>query len=158
MSVAVPDDTSRVRSIPRRALATIDRAGLPVRRPSHGWVYLAILALCLAGGAVTLLLPSTPGGPTLKPLAMVFTAIVAPFGSAAPNLWLAIARAGSLAATTLAFLLTARLSRDAAPALPRPIGLAVAGLAGIAAAGGVLMLQSFIYVTAQGYSEGVLLT
>ena len=31
-------------------------------------------------------------------------------------------------------------------------------LAGLAAAGGVFLLQSFVYVTAQGYSEGVLLT
>src|ERR1700743_2881698 len=133
MSVAVPDDTSRVRSIPRRALGTIDRAGLPVRRAGHGWVYLAILALCLAGGAVTLLLPSTPnydpwvwviwgreivhgqlsttGGPTLKPLALGFQPIVAPFRAAAPHMWVAIARAGALTAVALTFLLTTRLAR-----------------------------------------------
>src|ERR1700761_5661443 len=180
MSVAVQEDTGRTRSLGRRLLAIVDRTGRPTRTRGNGWVYLAIIGLALIAAAVSLRLPTTPnydpwvwllwgreivhgqlsttGGPTLKPLALVLTAIVAPFGSAAPNLWLAIARAGSLAATTLAFLLTARLSRDAVTALPRPIGLAVAALAGIAAAGGVLMLQSFIYVTAQGYSEGVLLT
>ena len=132
MSVAVPDHISRARSTHRRALAAVDRAGMPARRRGMGWVYVAILALCLIAGAVTLRLPSTPnydpwvwliwgreivhgrlsttGGPTLKPLAMVFTTIVAPFGSA-PNLWLAIARAGAIAATTLAFVLTARLAR-----------------------------------------------
>ena len=149
MSVAVPDDTSRARSIHRRVLAAIDGAGLPARRRGMGWAYLTILALCLIGGAVSLRLPSTPnydpwvwliwgreivhgqlsttGGPTLKPLAMVFTTIVAPFGSAAPNMWVAIARAGVIAATTLAFLLTARLSLSGASALPRPAAVVVAG-------------------------------
>jgi hypothetical protein len=180
MSVAVPDDTSRARSIQRRVLQTIDRAGKPARRHGIGWAYLTILALCVIGGAVSLRLPTTPnydpwvwliwgreivhgqlstsGGPTLKPLAMVFTTIVAPFGSAAPNMWVAIARAGVLAATTLTFLLTTRLSLSAASALPRPAALTVAGLAGLVAAGGVFLLQSFIYVAAQGYSEGLLLT
>ncbi|HEX5195171.1 MAG TPA: hypothetical protein VFW09_20440 [Solirubrobacteraceae bacterium] len=180
MSVAVPDDRTRARSLRRRVLAIVDDAGLPARRHGMGWAYLAILALCLIAGAVSLRLPTTPnydpwvwliwgrelvhghlstaGGPTLKPLAMVFTTIVAPFGSAAPNMWVAIARAGIAAATTLSFLLTARLSLSAASALPRGAAIAVAGLAGIAAAGGVLLLQSFIYVAAQGYSEGLLLT
>jgi len=180
MSVAVPDDRTRARSIHRRVLATIDRVGVPARRHHNGWAYLAILALCLIGGAVSLRLPSTPnydpwvwliwgreivhgqlstsGGPTLKPLAMVFTTIVAPFHSAAPNMWVAIARAGVLAATTLAFVTTARLSLSAASAMPLPAARAVAGLAGLVAAGGVFLLQSFIYVAAQGYSEGLLLT
>jgi hypothetical protein len=180
MSVAVPDDTTRARSFQRRVLATVDGAGLPARRRGMGWAYLAIVALCLAAGAVSLRLPTTPnydpwvwliwgreivhghlsttGGPTLKPLAMVFTTIVAPFGSAAPNMWVAIARGGVVAATTLTFVLTARLSLSAASALPRAAALAVAGLAGLAAAGGVFLLQSFIYVAAQGYSEGLLLT
>jgi hypothetical protein len=50
------------------------------------------------------------------------------------------------------------LSLSGASALPRPAARAVAALAGVAAAGGVLLLQSFIYVAAQGYSEGLLLT
>ena len=180
MSVAVPDDTSRVRSIHRRVLATVDSAGLPVRRRGAGWVYVVILALCLIGGAVSLRLPSTPnydpwvwliwgreivhgqlsttGGPTLKPLAMVFTTLVAPFGKAAPNMWIAIARAGALAATALTFVLTARLSYSGAAALPGGARPVLAALAGLVAAGGVFLLQSFVYVTAQGYSEGVLLT
>jgi hypothetical protein len=180
MSVAVQDDTGSARSLGRRLLAIVDRTGKPARTRGHGWLYLAIAALALIAGAVTLRLPSTPnydpwvwliwgreiahgqlsttGGPTLKPLAIVFTTIVAPFGSAAPDMWLAIARGGAIAATTFAFLLTARLSLSGSAALPRAASLAVAGLAGLVAAGGVLLLQSFIYVTAQGYSEGVLLT
>src|ERR1700744_4713395 len=100
MSVAVPDDRTRARSIHRRVLATIDRAGVPPRRPGNGWAYLAILALCLIGGAVSLSLPSTPNydpwvwliwgrdivcrqlsttaWPPLKTLWMVFTSTVAP--------------------------------------------------------------------------------
>jgi hypothetical protein len=180
MSVAVQEDTGSGRSLSRRLLATVDRAGTPARTRGSGWLYLSIIGLALIAGAVSLRLPTTPnydpwvwliwgreivhgqlsttGGPTLKPLALVFTTIVALFGSAAPNMWVAIARAGAIAATALAFVLTARLARGGTAALPRPAGFAVAGLAGLVAAGGLLVLQSFIYVTAQGYSEGVLLT
>jgi hypothetical protein len=142
-------------------------------------VYVTILALALIAGGVSLRLPSTPnydpwvwliwgreivhgqlsttGGPTLKPLAMVFTTIVAPFGSAAPNMWLAIARAGALTAVALTFVLTTRLARIATAPLGAA-GWALALGAGLVAAGGVLLLQSYIYVVAQGYSEGLLLT
>jgi hypothetical protein len=179
MSVAVQDDTGRARSLGRRLLAFVDRTGRPARTRGNGWLYLAIIGLALIAGAVTLRLPSTPnydpwvwliwgreivhghlsttGGPTLKPLAMVFTTIVAPFGSAAPNMYLAIARAGALTAVALTFVLTTRLARIATASLGAaawPLALA----AGLVAGGGVLLLQSFIYVVAQGYSEGLLLT
>jgi hypothetical protein len=179
MSVAVQDDTGRARSLGRRLLAVVDRTGTPARTRGNGWLYLAIAGLALIAGAVTLRLPSTPnydpwvwliwgreivhgqlsttGGPTLKPLAIVFTTIVAPFGSAAPNMYLAIARAGALTAVALTFVLTTRLSRIATTPLG-PVGWALALAAGLAAAGGVLLLQSYIYVVAQGYSEGLLLT
>ncbi len=179
MSVAVQDDTGSVRSLGRRLLAVVDRAGKPARTRGHGWVYLAIIALALIAGAVSLRLPSTPnydpwvwliwgreiihgqlsttGGPTLKPLAMVFTTIVAPFGSAAPNMYLAMARAGALTAVALTFVLTTRLARSATAPLGA-VGWALALAAGLVAAGGVLLLQSYIYVVAQGYSEGLLLT
>jgi hypothetical protein len=179
MSVAVQDDTGSARSLGRRLLAVVDRTGRPARTRGHGWLYLAIAGLALIAGALTLRLPSTPnydpwvwliwgreivhgqlsttGGPTLKPLAIVFTTIVAPFGSAAPNMYLAIARAGALTAVALTLGLTTRLSRIATGSLG-PAGWALALAAGVAAAGGVLVLQSFIYVVAQGYSEGLLLT
>src|SRR3984885_9757030 len=179
MSVAVQDDTGRARSLGPRLLAVVDRAGRPARRRGMGGVYLASIPLALLAGALSLRLPSTPnydpwvwliwgreivhgqlsttGGPTLKPLAIVFTTIVAPFGSAAPNMFLAIARAGALTAVALTFVLTTRLARIATASLGAaawPLALA----AGLAAAGGVLLLQSYIYVVAQGYSEGLLLT
>src|ERR1700722_3459078 len=179
MSVALQDDTGRARSLGRRLLAVVDRTGRPARTRGNGWLYLAIIGLALIAGAVTLRLPTTPnydpwvwviwgreivhgqlsttGGPTLKPLAMVFTTIVAPFGSAAPNMYLAIARAGALTAVTLTFVLTTRLARIATASLG-PAAWPLALAAGLVAAGGVLLLQSFIYVVAQGYSEGLLLT
>jgi hypothetical protein len=179
MSVAVQEDTGRTRSLARRLLAIVDRTGRPTRTRGNGWVYLAIVVLALIAAAVSLRLPTTPnydpwvwviwgreivhgqlsttGGPTLKPLALVFTTIVAPFGSAAPNMWVAIARAGALTAVALTFLLTTRLSRIATAPLGA-VGWALALGAGLAAAGGVLLLQSYIYVVAQGYSEGLLLT
>ena len=179
MSVAVQEDTGRTRSLARRLLAIVDRTGRPTRTRGNGWVYLAIVGLAVIAAAVSLRLPSTPnydpwvwviwgreivhgqlsttGGPTLKPLALVFTTIVAPFGSAAPNMFLAIARAGALTAVALTFLLTTRLSRVATAPLGA-VGWALALGAGLAAAGGVLLLQSYIYVVAQGYSEGLLLT
>jgi hypothetical protein len=179
MSVAVQEDTGRARSLGRSLLATVDRTGRPARTRGWGWLYLAIVGLALIAGAVTLRLPSTPnydpwvwliwgreivhgqlsttGGPTLKPLALVFTTIVAPFGSAAPNMWLAIARAGALVAVALTFVLTTRLARTATAPLGAT-GWALAMAAGLVAAGGVLLLQSYIYVVAQGYSEGLLLT
>jgi hypothetical protein len=179
MSVAVQEDTGRARSLGRRLLAIVDRTGRPARRRGRGWLYLAIVGLALIAAAVSLRLPSTPnydpwvwliwgreivhgqlsttGGPTLKPLAIVFTTIVAPFGSAAPNMWLAIARAGALAAVALTFVLTTRLARLATAPLGT-VGWALAVAAGLVAAGGVLLLRSYIYVVAQGYSEGLLLT
>ena len=179
MSVAVHKDTGRTRSLGRRLLAIVDRTGRPTRTRGNGWVYLAIVGLALIAAAVSLRLPTTPnydpwvwviwgreivhghlsttGGPTLKPLALVFTTIVAPFGSAAPNMWVAIARAGALTAVALTFLLTTRLSRLATAPLGA-VGWVLALGAGLAAAGGVLLLQSYIYVVAQGYSEGLLLT
>jgi hypothetical protein len=179
MSVAVQDDTGSVRSLGRRLLAIVDRAGKPARTRGHGWVYLGIIGVALIAAAVSLRLPTTPnydpwvwvlwgreivhgqlsttGGPTLKPLAMVFTTIVAPFGSAAPNMWVAIARTGALTAVALTFLLTTRLARTATAPLGA-LGWVLAVAAGVVAAGGVLLLQSYIYVVAQGYSEGLLLT
>ena len=69
-------------------------------------------------GALSLLIPSTPsydpwawlvwgreivhlnlqttGGPTWKPLTVIFTTLFAPFGRAAPDLWLVVARAGAV--------------------------------------------------------------
>ncbi len=84
--------------------------------------------MALALAAISLLYPSTPsydpwswliwgreifhgslhiaGGSSWKPLPVVFTTVLALFGSAQPNLWLLIARAGAV----LSVLMTAKLA------------------------------------------------
>jgi hypothetical protein len=112
---------------PKRRLS-----GLP-RTPGRLYLIVAGAALILA--AISLLYPSTPnydpwawviwgreiihldlvtsGGPTWKPLPMIFTTLFAPLGDAAPDLWLVIARAGGIMAIAMAFALAFRLTRAA---------------------------------------------
>ena len=93
---------------------------------------LPVIVGCLALSALTLLFPSTPtydpwawimwgreilhldlvtdGGPSWKPLPVLFTTPFSLFGAeAAPDLWLWIARAGALLALAMAFRLARRL-------------------------------------------------
>jgi hypothetical protein len=59
------------------------------------------------------------GGPSWKPLPVVFTAVFGPFGAAAPTLWVITARAGGLMALIAAYRLGALLvgrGRDATAA------------------------------------------
>ena len=116
-----------------------------------------IFAACLALGALSLFFYATPtydpwawilwgreiahldlvteGGPSWKPLPVVFTTFFSLFGEdAAPLLWLAVARAGALLACAMAFRLAWRLGGG---------GLAGA-LGGVAC--GVLLLTSFNFV------------
>src|SRR5437763_863799 len=51
----------------------------------------------------------TTGGPSWKPLPVMFTAVFAPFGRAQPDLWLFVARAGALMALAMVFKLTHRV-------------------------------------------------
>src|SRR5918995_5521407 len=95
----------------------------------HGFV--VAIAAALALGALSLLYPSTPSydpwawiqwgrditqfelntdtGPSWKPLPVIFTTLFAPFGDAAPDLWLVIARAGGLLALLMCFRLASKL-------------------------------------------------
>ncbi|MGH2896635.1 MAG: hypothetical protein ACRDPM_25675, partial [Solirubrobacteraceae bacterium] len=123
--------------------------------------YLGLTVGCLAVGALSLLIPSTPsydgwswllwareiihghlvittGGTSWKPLPMIFTIPFALFGNAAPDLWLVVARAGALAAVVMVFRLADRLTREVggrvgAPAadLGRLTTVAPAVLAGV---------------------------
>ena len=91
------------------------------------------MLVCLGLAALTFLLPSTPtydpwawimwgreigqfdlvttGGPSWKPLPVVFTTLFSFFGSdLAPYLWLWVARAGGIFALVMAFRLTRRLA------------------------------------------------
>jgi hypothetical protein len=140
--------------------------------------------VALSIGACSLLIPSTPsydpwawlvwgreivhlnlqttGGPSWKPLPMIFTTVFALFGGAAPDLWLVIARAGALVAVAMAFKLAWRLTRDLAAA---PQG-ATSGvlelarrlaplLAGMIAAASLVNSPGFVSDNALGYSEGL---
>jgi hypothetical protein len=147
------------RSAPGRGIAA-RRAGALAER--HAYLTALLLALLLA--AVSLALPfspsydpwawliwgreiahgwlSTVGGPTWKPLPVLFTTPFSLAGAAAPALWLGVARAGGIFALLAAGMLARRLGGSRAAA-----GLALAG---------VLVLGGFADSVAAGESEGLL--
>ena len=84
---------------------------------------------------------STVAGPSWKPLPVFFTTPFSLFGSAAPALWLVVARAGAIAALVLAFCVGRRLG---------------GAVAGAAAAGGLLIAPWFLRNSALGNSEGLM--
>jgi hypothetical protein len=122
-----------------------------------------LVAGCLAVAAVSLLLPSAPtydpwawiiwgreivegdlvtrGGPSWKPLPMLFTVPFALAGDSAPDLWLVIARAGGLLGIAMAYRLGSRLAGPGAGA--------VAALA-------IAVSDGFLRHSARGFSEGLL--
>src|SRR4051795_4181377 len=137
----------------RRRAAAAARPGL-----------VALGAACLAVGALSLLAPTTPTydpwawliwgrevlhlnldthfGPSWKPLPVALTTIFALVPGAAPALWVAVARAGALAAIVLAFRVARRL------------GGGVAG--GALAAVSLAISTDFLRFAAVGDSEGLL--
>ncbi|HEY1516123.1 MAG TPA: hypothetical protein VGF91_06870 [Solirubrobacteraceae bacterium] len=145
----------------------------------YGW--LAVVALLIA--ALSLLIPSTPsydpwawlvwgkeivhldlhttGGPSWKPLPMLFTTVFGVFGKAQPDLWLIIARTGAVMAVVMVFKLAWRLTRDLVVGTAEPAGssrrLAMIPplLAGLIAAGSLINSGGFISNNALGYSEGL---
>ena len=151
-------------------------AGSPARRRPTGWqLYLLLLAGAVTVAALSLLIPSTPsydpwswlvwgreiahaslhlpGGPTWKPLPVIFTTILSPFGSAQPDLWLIIARTGAIMAVLMVFKLSARLVwwlRDGESAVLPAV------LAGLIAAVSLTLSGNLISDGALGYSEGLI--
>jgi len=145
----------------------------------YGW--LAAVALLIA--ALSLLIPSTPsydpwawlvwgkeivhldlhttGGPSWKPLPMLFTTLFAVFGKAQPDLWLVVARTGAVMAVVMVFKLAWRLTRDLVAGTAEPtgsyrrLGLIAPLLAGLIAAGSLINSGGFISNNALGYSEGL---
>jgi hypothetical protein len=146
-----------------RAPAAGDRAtprAISTFLPARNF-YLWLIAVALAVGALSLLIPSTPsydpwswlvwsrqiihghltitsGGTSWKPLPMIFTIPFALFGNAAPDLWLVVARAGAFAAVVMVFRLAYRLTLrvgglfgEADPDLDRLTVMAPALLAGL---------------------------
>ena len=149
-----------------------------------GRFYIGLAIAALAIGGLSLLIPSTPsydpwawivwgreivhlklhtlGGPSWKPLPMIFTTLFAPFGQAEPNLWLVIARAGALSAVVMVFRLSWRLTRQAGSYFARTseqtgrvLTYGPALLAGLIAAVGLALSGGFISDNALGYSEGL---
>ena len=122
-----------------------------------------MVAGCLALAALSLLLPwalafdpwawvgwgrdvgrlelDTAGGPSWKPLPVVATTVFAPAGSAAPALWLVVARAGGLLAVAGAAALAGRLA-----------GPVAAGAAAVL----VAVSSWWFFNSALGNSEGLL--
>jgi hypothetical protein len=85
---------------------------------------------------------STVEGPSWKPLPVAFTTVFALFGSAAPTLWVLVARAGAIYGVLAAFRLGRRLGDGSVPA-------------GVAAAAGVLLSPWYVRNGALGNSEGM---
>jgi hypothetical protein len=134
----------------------------PAGRRARPWRLL--LAVCVGLAALSLLWTRSPtydpwawliwgrqiihlelhtvGGPSWKPLPVIFTTPFAAVGSgAAPLLWLVVARAGGLLALALAYRLAARIAGP---------------VAGVIAALALLASSQFVWIVARGDSEGVL--
>lgn len=103
----------------------------------------------------------TAGGPTWKPLPMVFTTLFAPVGRAQPNLWLMVARWGAILSVIMIFKLTARVVWWMRPAatgedrLARLAPLAPPLLAGLVATSAMAFSGGYLSDSALGYSEGI---
>ncbi len=151
-----------------------------------GRFYLALGGGALIIAALSLLVPSTPsydpwawlvwgreiihldlhttGGPTWKPLPVIFTTVFALFGKAQPDLWLVVARAGAVMAAGMVFRMSLRLTRMLGSALRggeaadrgRMALLAPALLAGTIAAVSLVFSDGFVSDNALGYSEGLM--
>ena len=150
---------SRADCAHRRHLAQVLRYRGLTRHLAGGRLYLALAGGALVIGALSLLIPSTPsydpwawlvwgreivhlnlhttGGPTWKPLPVIFTTLFAPFGAAAPDLWLVVARAGAVMAAAMVFKLAWRVASASAAwcpgrprTAPRVVAAARTGAAG----------------------------
>jgi hypothetical protein len=147
--------------------------------------YIALTVISLALGGVSLLFPSTPSydpwswtdwargiihlnfhlnqfGTSWKPLPMIATIPAALFGHAAPDIWLVVARAGTLAGAVMVFRLGYRMTRQIAESYDelsssRMLTIAPAVLAGLIGAIALVFTGTEFYLSsnALGYSEGL---
>ncbi len=92
---------------------------------------------------------ATGGGPSWKPLPVIFTTVYALFGGAAPTLWVITARAGGLLALVGAWRVASALAGDRSR-LAGPI-------AGVVAVLGVLLTQDYFYYMFRGTSEPIVI-
>ncbi len=184
-------------SVPTAEPTAPSRGAEQHRPPGHfargvfegGRVYAWIIGVAILIAALSLSIPSTPsydpwswlvwgreilhgglhtpGGPTWKPLPVIFTTVLALFGSAQPNLWLVVARAGAVVATLMTFKLAARLTWwlraelaeldervDRRAVVARLIDFAPAAIAGVIGFVGLALSGNLLSNSALGYSEG----
>jgi hypothetical protein len=153
-------------------------------RLAGGRLYLVLAGVALALAALSLLIPSTPsydpwawlvwgreiahlnlqttGGPTWKPLPVIFTTIFSLFGGAAPDLWLVVARAGAIVAVAMTFKVAWRITRGLISDLTGPnagerlVTLAPVIFAASVAAASLINSRGFVTDNALGYSEGLM--
>ncbi len=176
--MSLPTAELSARTAPGPAPTQASRAD---RRFGPGRFYLILVGGALVIAALSLLIPSTPsydpwawlvwgreiihlnlhttGGPTWKPLPVIFTTVFAQFGKAQPDLWLVVARAGALVAGVMVFKVALRLTSLLAPRLDGSDArgrLGPAVLAGAIAAISLVFSGGFITENALGYSEGLL--
>jgi hypothetical protein len=179
--VSVP--TAELSSSPVAARRTAGRRLSIARLDGAMSFYLVLGIVALVIGALSLEIPSTPsydpwswliwgreiihgslqvaGGPSWKPLPMIFTTVFALFGHVQPDMWLVIARAGAVATVVMVFRLTWILTRglvggDASDTAAGPWLVRAACLfAAVIAAGSVVNSPGFISNNALGYSEGL---
>jgi hypothetical protein len=91
------------------------------------------------------------GGPSWKPFPVIFTTIFGFFGSAAPKLWVGLARAGGLFGLFVAFRLGMRLASTERWRLAGPI-------AGVLAAFGIFLTSEWTHYMWRGTSEPMVIT
>lgn len=87
------------------------------------------------------------GGPSWKPLPVIFTTILGLFGGAAPTLWVIVARAGGLLGLVAGYRLARRLVGGGAWGV----------VAGALAAAGIVLTQDWGYYMLRGTSEPLLI-
>jgi hypothetical protein len=167
-------DTQTALQPPRRAPEGVDPAGHETQRWREALAspFLIATVACTALAALSAaVLPTVPsydpwawivwgrevvdphlsfavgGGPSWKPLPVIFTTVFGLLGGAAPTLWVIAARAGGLLGLVAAFRLSRRLVGDGR----------WGAVAGVLAAVGVVLTQDWAYYMFRGTSEPMLI-
>jgi hypothetical protein len=96
------------------------------------------------------------GGPSWKPLPVIFTAFFGPFGNSAPTLWVVTARAGGVLALIAAYRLGSLMVRRGREASGGTVASWEPVAAGLLAAAGILLTQDWFYYMFRGTSEPML--
>ena len=136
------------------ALAALSVLVLPSTPSYDPWAWI-VWGREIASGAFTF---ATSGGPSWKPLPVVFTTVFGLLGGLAPKLWLVAARAGGLLALLGAYRLAWRLAGDAGRGLAATAGgiAAFALLLSHESTGSPAIIQDWVHYLFRGASEPML--